>query len=68
MSVDIFVSYAGPDRPWAEWVASQAESLGLTVEFDAWDWAAGSNFVLNMSDALGRASRVAALYSIRTRR
>lgn len=63
MSVDIFVSYAGPDRPWAEWVASQAESLGLTVELDAWDWAAGSNFVLNMNDALGRAERVVALYS-----
>jgi len=63
MSVDIFVSYAGPDRPWAEWVASQVEGAGLSVELDAWDWAAGSNFVLNMNDALARASRVVALYS-----
>jgi tetratricopeptide (TPR) repeat protein len=63
MSVDIFVSYAGPDRPWAEWVASQVEAAGLSVELDAWDWAAGSNFVLNMNDALARASRVVALYS-----
>jgi len=23
--VDFFVSYAGPDRPWAEWAAQQLE-------------------------------------------
>ncbi|WP_345541648.1 FxSxx-COOH system tetratricopeptide repeat protein [Phytohabitans rumicis] len=61
--VDVFVSYAGPDRPWAEWVAAQVIGAGLSVELDVWDWAAGSNAVLNMNDALARADRVVALYS-----
>ncbi len=61
--IDLFVSYAGPDRPWAEWVAQQLIAAGYTVEVDVWDWAAGSNTVLNMNDALARADRVLALYS-----
>jgi tetratricopeptide (TPR) repeat protein len=61
---DLFVSYAGPDRPWAEWVAQQLEAAGYSVELDVWDWAAGSNAVLNMNDALSRAGRVLALYSV----
>ncbi|MFD0524835.1 FxSxx-COOH system tetratricopeptide repeat protein [Paractinoplanes durhamensis] len=59
----VFVSYAGPDRPWAEWAAQQLEHAGLTVELDAWDWATGDNFVLRMSDALARADLVLALLS-----
>ncbi|MFC0527885.1 FxSxx-COOH system tetratricopeptide repeat protein [Phytohabitans kaempferiae] len=62
MPVDVFVSYAGPDRPWAEWVASQVEAAGRTVELDVWDWAPGSNAVLKMNDAL-TAGQVVALYS-----
>src|SRR5829696_5823538 len=62
--VDFFLSYAGPDRPWAEWAAGQLEAAGYSVELDVWDWAAGSNFVLNMNDALGRAGRILALYSV----
>ncbi|MGI5212921.1 FxSxx-COOH system tetratricopeptide repeat protein [Plantactinospora sp. CA-290183] len=61
--VDLFVSYAGPDRPWAEWAAFELEAAGYSVELDVWDWAAGSNTVLNMNDALGRAGRVLVLYS-----
>ena len=61
--VDFFVSYAGPDRPWAEWVAQQLERHDFAVELAAWDWSAGDNFVLRMNDALERADRVLALYS-----
>ncbi|GAA4726998.1 FxSxx-COOH system tetratricopeptide repeat protein [Phytohabitans rumicis] len=61
--LDVFVSYAGPQRPWAEWVADQLRKAGLTVELDVWDWATGSNAVLNMNTALARADRVVALYS-----
>jgi hypothetical protein len=64
VGVDLFVSYAGPDRPWAEWAAQRLEAAGYTVELDVWDWATGSNAVLNMNDALGRARRVLALYSV----
>jgi len=35
----VFVSYAGSDRPWAEWAASVVEATGqFTVELDVWDW------------------------------
>ena len=61
--VDFFVSYAGPDRPWAEWAAQQLERHRLSVELDVWDWSVGDNFVERMDDVLGRADRVLALYS-----
>ena len=61
--VDFFVSHAGADRAWAEWVAWQLIEAGYTVELDVWDWAAGRNFVTAMSDALDRCDRVLALVS-----
>ncbi len=61
--VDFFLSHAGADRAWAEWVAWQLTDAGYTVELDVWDWAAGRNFVTAMSDALDRAGRVVALFS-----
>ena len=61
--IDFFVSHAGVDRAWAEWVAWQLREAGYTVELDVWDWAAGRNFVTAMSDALERAGRVVALFS-----
>src|SRR6516164_6103950 len=61
--VDFFVSHAGADRPWAEWVAWQLAEAGYTIELDVWDWAAGRNLVTAMSDALDRCSRVVALFS-----
>jgi hypothetical protein len=60
---DFFVSHAGADRAWAEWVAWELSEAGYTVELDVWDWAAGRNFVTAMSDALGRCDRVVALFS-----
>ena len=61
--MDFFVSHAGADRAWAEWVAWQLAEAGYTVELDVWDWAAGRNFVTAMSDALDRCDRVVALFS-----
>ena len=61
--IDFFVSHAGADRAWAEWVAWQLTEAGYTVELDVWDWAAGRNFVTAMSDALDRCDRVVALFS-----
>src|SRR3954464_9429150 len=60
---DLFVSYAGPDRPWAEWTAWVLEAAGYRVELDVWDWAAGDSFVRRMEGALARADRVLALWS-----
>jgi hypothetical protein len=61
--VDFFVSHAGADRAWAEWVAWQLADAGYSVELDVWDWAAGQNFMTAMSDALDRCDRVVALFS-----
>jgi hypothetical protein len=60
---DFFVSHAGSDRPWAEWVAWQLTDAGYTVELDAWDWSVGRNFMLAINDALSRCDRVLALFS-----
>jgi hypothetical protein len=60
---DFFVSHAGADRAWAEWVAWQLNDVGYSVELDIWDWAAGQNFMTAISDALGRCERVVALFS-----
>ncbi|MEV0484371.1 FxSxx-COOH system tetratricopeptide repeat protein [Streptomyces sp. NPDC050508] len=57
-----FVSHAGADRAWAEWVAWQLVDAGFQVELDLWDWGAGDNFVLKMSAALER-GRLLALFS-----
>ena len=61
--IDFFVSHAGADRAWAEWVAWQLAEAGYAVELDVWDWEPGRNFVTAMSDALDRADRVVALFS-----
>jgi len=49
-----FISHAGADRAWAEWIAWQLLDAGLEMELDCWDWGAGDNFVLRMNAALER--------------
>ncbi|MGQ0774073.1 MAG: FxSxx-COOH system tetratricopeptide repeat protein [Pseudonocardiales bacterium] len=61
--VDFFVSHAGRDRAWAEWVAWHLTEAGYTVELDLWNWAAGENFVARMHSAVDGANRVVALLS-----
>ena len=60
---NIFVSHAGRDLAWAEWVAWQLRDSGHQVELDRWDWAAGDNFVARISQALDRAETVVAVVS-----
>ena len=62
---DFFVSYAGPDRPWARWVAALLEADGFRVEIDEWDWPPGCDVVQRMNLALENADRVLALWSAR---
>ncbi|MFJ3673947.1 FxSxx-COOH system tetratricopeptide repeat protein [Streptomyces sp. NPDC090106] len=57
-----FISYAGPDRAWAEWVGWQLLDAGYQVELDYWSWGAGDNFILKMNAALER-GRFLALFS-----
>ncbi|MEV6843059.1 FxSxx-COOH system tetratricopeptide repeat protein [Actinoplanes sp. NPDC051411] len=58
----MFISYAGADRPWAEWAAWQLRAAGYSVEMDV-DWRAGDNVVVRMNDALERARLVLMLWS-----
>ncbi len=58
--LDFYISHAGPDRQWAEWVGWQLESAGYTVVLD---WLPGENVVLAREDALRRAGHVLALCS-----
>ena len=62
--LDFYISHAGPDRQWAEWVGWQLESAGYTVVLD---WLPGENVVLAREDALRRAGHVLALCSTSTR-
>jgi TIR domain-containing protein len=58
---DFFISHAGRDTAWAEWLAWQLEQAGYTVELDVWDWTPGEDFVARMSAALERADRLLAV-------
>ncbi|GAB3169115.1 NB-ARC domain-containing protein [Micromonospora palomenae] len=59
----LFVSHAGRDRAWAEWVAWHLRAAGHTVELDCVDWAAGDNFIERMHAALARPNPLVALLS-----
>ncbi|MGJ5751642.1 tetratricopeptide repeat protein [Streptomyces puniciscabiei] len=63
MTESVFVSYAGPDRAWAEWAAWHLRDAGHHVELDVWDWRTGDNFIERMTDAMQRATVVVALFS-----
>ncbi|WP_448620824.1 FxSxx-COOH system tetratricopeptide repeat protein [Geodermatophilus sp. URMC 65] len=58
---DFFISHAGRDTGWAEWLAWQLQQAGYTVELDVWDWAPGEDFVTRMAAALQRADRLLAV-------
>ncbi|MFH8416626.1 FxSxx-COOH system tetratricopeptide repeat protein [Streptomyces collinus] len=59
----LFVSYAGPDRAWAEWVGWQLKQAGHQVELDRWNWHTGDDFVQKMNLALATADAMVALFS-----
>ncbi|MGQ4438436.1 FxSxx-COOH system tetratricopeptide repeat protein [Streptomyces violaceoruber] len=59
----IFLSYAGPDQAWAEWVGWQLQQAGHQVELDRWHLRTGDDFVQKMNLALGKADAVVALFS-----
>lgn len=53
--VDFFISYSGADRAWAEWIAFELESNGLTVIFQARDFVQSATVVGEIDRALGSA-------------
>jgi hypothetical protein len=60
---DFFISYNKADRAWAEWIAWELEAAGHTTIIQAWDFAGGSNFVLEMQKGLTDAERMIAVFS-----
>lgn len=60
---DFFVSYAAPNRDWAEWIAWQVEDVGFRVLLQDWDNVPGSNWLGAMQDAVQYATRTIAVLS-----
>ncbi|MBI5305052.1 MAG: toll/interleukin-1 receptor domain-containing protein [Chloroflexi bacterium] len=60
---DFFISYTSADRAWAEWIAWELEHVGYTTTIQAWDFVAGSNFVLEMQRAATECARTIAVLS-----
>ena len=60
---DFFISYTHADQRWAEWIAWHLEEAGYYTMLQAWDFLAGSNFVLDMDAAARQASRTIAVLS-----
>jgi hypothetical protein len=61
--VDFFVSYTGPDREWAAWIAWQLEEAGHTVLLQVWDFPVGTHFVSQMDRATRRARQTVVVLS-----
>ncbi len=61
--VDFWLSYAGRDRDWADWIAWQLVNAGYSVELDAWDGTAGRSPAALTAEALERADRMLMLFS-----
>jgi hypothetical protein len=60
---DFFISYTSPDEAWAEWIGWKLEQADFDVVMQKWDFAAGSNFVLEMHKAAASADRTIAVLS-----
>jgi len=60
---DFFISYNQADVHWAEWIAWQIESTGLSTVLQSWDFRPGSNFALEMHMAAQEAERTIAVLS-----
>jgi tetratricopeptide (TPR) repeat protein len=61
--VDFFISRAGADSEWAEWIAWELEEAGFTTRLQDWDFGPGSNFVVEMDNATKDTERTIAVLS-----
>ncbi|WP_052745313.1 FxSxx-COOH system tetratricopeptide repeat protein [Streptomyces sp. WM6386] len=63
MEQRVFISYAGADRAWAEWVAWQLTDAGCSTFFDVRDVAVGENFLARIERELDTADAMVVLLS-----
>lgn len=61
--LDFFISYTQADLQRAEWIASVLKEAGYKVRFQAWDFTASRNFVVEMERAILEAERTIAVLS-----
>lgn len=60
---DFFISYNHADERWAVWIAWILENAGHSVVVQAWDFRPGSNFGLEMHNAVRTCARTIAVVS-----
>ncbi len=60
---DFFISYTGRDVAWAEWIAFELEEKGYTTVVQAWDFAAGRDFLTEMNRAVLECERLLPVFS-----
>ncbi|MFJ8220767.1 toll/interleukin-1 receptor domain-containing protein [Bacillus cereus] len=60
---DFFISYNSKDKDVAEWISYILEEAGYKVYVQAWDFAAGNNFVLEMQRGASESKHTLALLS-----
>ncbi|MDA2615464.1 toll/interleukin-1 receptor domain-containing protein [Bacillus cereus] len=60
---DFFISYNSKDKDVAEWISYILEEAGHKVFVQAWDFAAGNNFVLEMQRGASESKHTLALLS-----
>jgi tetratricopeptide (TPR) repeat protein len=58
-----FISYTQVDRLWAEWIAWQVDMFGHQTTLQSWDFDKGSNFILDMDEAIETTERMIAVLS-----
>ncbi|MEU9915890.1 FxSxx-COOH system tetratricopeptide repeat protein [Streptomyces sp. NPDC051001] len=63
MEQRVFISYAGIDRAWAEWVAWQLTDAGCSTFLDVRDVAVGENFLTRIERELATADAIVVLLS-----
>lgn len=60
---DFFISFAGINRGWAEWIAVELERANYTTVVQTFDFRPGTNFVHRMQEAATTAHRTIAVLS-----
>ncbi|MCU4897779.1 toll/interleukin-1 receptor domain-containing protein [Bacillus cereus] len=60
---DFFISYNSKDKDVAEWISYILEEAGHKVFVQAWDFAAGNNFVVEMQNGSKKSKHTLALLS-----
>lgn len=60
---DFFISFAGSNRSWAEWIAVELERVGYKTVVQTFDFRPGTDFVHLMQEAASTCDRTIALLS-----